>query len=226
VTSPGVLICVYFVRRLLYLPGLAGVAVMILRAMLRSGRQHAAAYHARAAASFVAFGSSLAADAQAGRHREQLGGAVKTYRLRRNLKSFFYLWGGPVLMLATAAFALVWVLSGAALSHPEVHIGPPRAWVIWLVVLPWIYYFFNGRIVRELRLMPDGSVGIIAPLYRRTVGSDSFEFLGPAFTKNFLELRYAGGRSILLDNMDDIEGFESAIKEHSPTFRGRQWPNA
>ena len=143
---------------------------------------------------------------------------MATYRLRFTPKTFAFLWGIPIGFILIVAIG--YGLATAAGDTP--HVGP---WWTWLLAVTLIAGY-NLRIVREIRVSPEGQVEVRCPFRRREFSAMDTLYLSPAFSKDFLELGFKGGKYILIESMDNLDGLEEELHRLNSSFQGRGWRDA
>ena len=135
---------------------------------------------------------------------------MTTYRLRWSFKSWGPIWG-------SAALAVLMLIAYFGTGLAE--LDRPGVWLFVALLLGAL--IGNGLSIRRIMVGDDGSVALEAPFRRIKLAAASIDYLSPAFSFNLLELGYQGGRCKLLDDFDDLDGFEHQVGKFNNGFRGR-----
>ena len=148
---------------------------------------------------------------------------MSEYRQSRDRYAFLYFWLISGLALAVATAVVAWTIVGVVRGQPRPHVV---AIVAMVGIVIWDFWLMNGRVIRSISVTSAGEVHLAAPWRHRVVRAADVEYLGPAFHRDFLELRYRGGRSVLLKSMPGLDQFEEQMRTFNSTFRGRTWRDA
>ena len=145
---------------------------------------------------------------------------MSEYRQAHDRYTFQYFWLISGVTVAVAVAVVVWTVAGLVQGQARPH---PGLIIAMIAIVIWDFWLMNGRVVRAITVTPAGEVHLDAPWQHRVIRAADVEYLGPAFTRDFLELRYRGGRSFLLKSMNGLEQFEAEMRGFNSTFQGRNW---